>query len=353
MEQFEYWDLWKYREMAIAAPGVADSVEAPFAYRVAGPWLVGITPLSVDDAFYVWTILWQFLNAALFYTLLRSYINGRSALLVTSAGFVLTKNLFIFLIFDYFQLKDAITLAGILGVLLALRHRKVVIAGFIIAAVTPFSESIIVGIPVIVTWIVNKRHPRRMTSIAQVGAPLVLAIAVPVILRVAVESVGPTPLEQLREFGTKIFFVSTYYNSFIFPYVPLVAVLAFYVKPGLKFFRKEPHLPILVVSVFALSMFGANVERLMLLAAPAVFILIGLAVNDLLGGKTWVILLLFTLTLVTSQHHIFSVFSFPSSADSTKAVSVIATIGVFLVVTYVAVTNRHQPVDDHVEGGSA
>lgn len=54
-EPYTQWDLVHYKAMAEAVPKLATDVPQPFCFRVLGPYLVGLLPLSVG--FYVLSIV--------------------------------------------------------------------------------------------------------------------------------------------------------------------------------------------------------------------------------------------------------------------------------------------------------
>jgi hypothetical protein len=49
VEPFRDMDLRYYRQMAQASPHLAEGVPPPFAFRLLGPWVVGLLP-PVDPA---------------------------------------------------------------------------------------------------------------------------------------------------------------------------------------------------------------------------------------------------------------------------------------------------------------
>lgn len=55
-EPFSSWDLAPYRKIALASPGISPTIEQPFAYRLLGPYLVGLLPVPDPIGFYAFAV---------------------------------------------------------------------------------------------------------------------------------------------------------------------------------------------------------------------------------------------------------------------------------------------------------
>lgn len=310
LSPFSGYDLAKYREMAFAASGISENVNAPFAHRPLGPWLVGITPLPVNTAFFVWSLLFQALSVVLMYTLLRAYVSNRAAVMVATIGFVLTKHLFIFIIFDYFMLKDAVGLSAMLGVLLLLKRGSPVSALALVAATVPFTEGILVAVPVVFAHTLNKeRRFRALLPLIPISLGAFIVFAA---IRILIDAPGPTLIDQLAESWTKLLSPYLMLKLLLNPFAPLILVPILYFRSAFRFLVKEPHMTVLILGVVGGSLFGKNLERLMLLAAPAFFLMIAFAISENLGQRKWIMVVLTATVILASQHHRHTVLPFPN-----------------------------------------
>ncbi len=68
--EYADWDIWEYSRMAAAAPGLADDIPSPFAYRLLGPYLAGLLPFPDPQSFQLLSLLLSFVLILSFYALL-------------------------------------------------------------------------------------------------------------------------------------------------------------------------------------------------------------------------------------------------------------------------------------------
>ncbi len=106
---YSSWDLASYLKMAEAAPGLADVIQ-PFAFRLAGPYIAGLLPLSEPNSFYILSIFFTITLTMLFYHFLmeRGFEAGHSMFIVLLL--IMNKHFIGFSLWNSFQLNDIIAL---------------------------------------------------------------------------------------------------------------------------------------------------------------------------------------------------------------------------------------------------
>jgi len=90
-QPYSSWDLAAYREMASASPGINPDIPQPFAYRLLGPFLVGLLPIPDSIAFYALAITFSFILVFLFYYFLLQLGISRVVSTVTVLLFIFNK----------------------------------------------------------------------------------------------------------------------------------------------------------------------------------------------------------------------------------------------------------------------
>lgn len=313
---FAGYDLHFYRQVAEAWPGIGHGISAPFAYRIAGPWLAAALPFPLDVSFYVLTLALTATATVLFYLLLRQYVSSATAIIIAGVGFVLSKYLVVFTVFDYFQVKDMAGLCGAILMLLLIKRRQPAWAGLTMVATVPFSEGILALAPALL-WASRDRRT-VLTVFAAVG---VFAV-----IRLTVDASGATLVDQWEQFGfNKLLRPYALTRTLVTPFLPLLIVPVIYWRSTLNLARNEPHLALAVAGVFGGAMFGGNAERLMLLAAPVVFLAVGYALDrNNVRGLVPVAGLLFAV-VIASQHHQYTALPFPVDRMQTAGIMAVST----------------------------
>jgi hypothetical protein len=68
-------DMNHYRAMAKAAPGIDTTRPTPWVYRILPPYLAGLLPFTINQSFWLWSILFSnFMLGAFFYSACLVYL---------------------------------------------------------------------------------------------------------------------------------------------------------------------------------------------------------------------------------------------------------------------------------------
>jgi hypothetical protein len=107
---FSEWDLSSYRAMANSSPQLRANVQRPFAYRLLGPYIVGLLPLPDPLGFYLLTVAVSVLVVLLLYSFLCNMGLSANASAIAAALFSFNKQIFGFNVWDFFQVNDCLSL---------------------------------------------------------------------------------------------------------------------------------------------------------------------------------------------------------------------------------------------------
>lgn len=326
-------DLHAYRPMAEAAPGFAETVPAPFVYRILPPWLAGnirlVTGMSDTWAFTVVTM--ASLAAALTLLLRRLQRAGAStALAAVVAGlFVLNPYIVGATVYNPFQACDAVALLCILAALEALDDgRTFRLAVWLALGALTREPCLLVLLPVVVRTV---RRGDRSAWLAFVGAATP-AVALTVAVRLAITPVEPGPgfLTTVVDYLPKWVDPATWMRIVVTTFLPIGLLPWVHPRPSLAWLRANTDLALFSAAVLASSFLGGDVERLL---APAVVLAYPLAAITLSRLRPWGWVVMTGIALVGSLHYRYAVLS-PFSREAYAAVALataVAAAGATLV----------------------
>lgn len=323
------WDLHSYLAMAAAAPSLPVQVSEPFCYRLLGPWLAGVLPgdLSRNFRFVTW--------ATAFATILMVYLYflesgaGVTTALCVACLCASNKYLFGFLLWDFYQLNDMICLFTVVLTFWALRRRNWWLAATAMAIGTASRETALMLIPAVVL----ARFARISLVRSLLGAVLVTipALAVFVATRIAVRHPAGEfeYLSAFGEYGAKLLSPLVWARVTVNVWAPISLIPFVFAKSSWQYLRNRSGEVIFVVVVYISSLFGSNVERLVLPAFLPLMSLTADVVKHSSGGRNWYLVGLVLCGFLASLHQTFA--RFPLSSEQamvgcTLSATIIATI---------------------------
>ncbi|MFM7773662.1 MAG: hypothetical protein ACKO9V_02305 [Candidatus Kapaibacterium sp.] len=141
-------DLAQYRTMAQAAPGLASGIPAPFAYRIAVPWMVGtIFPTDDVTGFVVFRLLLVIALVMQFFRVLKLYGASEPVALVLASIALWNPYLGGFLLYNPFQAGDTLAYVLMLCALEGYRRHSLVVFGCALFAAAFVRETPLLIIP--------------------------------------------------------------------------------------------------------------------------------------------------------------------------------------------------------------
>ncbi len=328
-------DLYHYRLMAQAAPALPTGIQQPYTYRLLGPYLAGLLPLPDPAAFHLLTILVALALPLAFYGFLRSHALLPSLAAFTTLLFLLNRHLFGFIVWDYFQIDDALSLLFLVLLLWMLRGDRPMlwaIFGIVLALGALTRETTILAIPVAFAYLIERRQlaARSNYLIAAILPALVLFFGLRLLIQ---PSGGPTLVEAFLHSAPKILDSSTLFRLLINPFIPLVFLPFIFFRTTLRFFRNHLYLFVYLVLVFASTLFGSNNERLMAPAFIIFYLLIAIILQERFLSKRnrsqpLFLALLLVCALLASLNHQWARYPLPS-----RNLTIFFSLGSLLVVS--------------------
>lgn len=335
-------DLKYYRESASLSPSIATGIPKPFCYRLLGPWLAGLFPDDIAG-FRIVTYLSAVLLAILFYRLLLSM--GISPAASTAAVFflVMNKHLFGISAWNFFQVKDTLSLVFIAAAMLAMHRGRWALFSAALLGGALTGELAMIMIPVLFVFLAARKtlHAANRTGEGRphtsnddfalpagrvgftrpAGRPgwalpvlaCLPAIAAFAAIRLLVPSSGGIGLvESALRYGVKLRHPMVWYGLLANPFIPLTFIPLIFFRESARFIRRNLHLAAYFLLVLASASFGSNNERLMAPAAIAFYALVAFIIDAkvLPRGKVWIAILAAAAAL-SSLHHSIARFPLP------------------------------------------
>jgi hypothetical protein len=333
--QFSHMDWRWYRLMAEVGTVFPASLPQPFIYRIAGPIAAGALPWSIDTNFYLLSLVNGLLLVTLFYRYLCHHNISPHIAALAISSLIMNKFLFIFPIWDYFQLNDIISLNCMIILLFAMEKQywRIYAITLCIGALT--RETTFLTIPVTYWYLYNQRLLRSQGLSATLS--MIPGIALFILLRVLIDAPGAGLGAALVDYGAKIYSPEAWLRLGINAFLPLTLIPAIGYRTARQFFRQRPDLLILIAGTLASTLFGIDNERLM---APAIFVfywLLAVIIERELVAQPALLISLFTASFVASFHHFMGAYPLPLPA------TVGLTAGGTILATVAAYNHRRPP----------
>jgi hypothetical protein len=327
------WDLTNYRNMAAASPEIATNICRPFAFRVLGPYLVGLLPISDPQGFYIFSVLASVGLVFLLYRFLCASGLSPSVAAITVVLFTFNRYWFGFTVWNYFQINDLLSLIWIVVLFSAmLRGRWIIFcAALFLGSLT--RETSMLMIPVVFAYLWERKELRRQWRPALVA--IIPGFITFFLLRILIPSTcGLSLFEALPVYASKILSPDTFYRLLINSFLPLSLIPLVFYEITFKFFRTRLYALLFVVVVFASAFFGENQERLMAPAFLVVYALMGNVIQEHCSERMFLAVLIGG-GFLCSLHYMIARYPLPD-----RTVTVALSLGSLLVITVVAFAYR-------------
>lgn len=334
-EQFNGWDLHDYRKMAAASPHLSHDVFRPFAYRILGPYLVGLVPLPTDTSFYLLAIVASYVLVGMFYGFL-SYV-GLSPSLAALATFLFTTNKYFFglTVWDYFQINNLLCQLLIVVMFWSmLSGRWGMFAGALfVGAFLREVSLMLIPVAAVLLWEKNELRGRWL----RFGLSVLPAVMVFVLLRVFIPiSGGDTFLDAIKKNVPLQLTIESVFRWLVNSFAPLTLVPLIFLDCTFQFFRQRKFALLYLMLVSSSLCFGTDTELLM----AATFIVFYWLIGAILQQYRWNGIsasLVVVACAASSLHHTIARYPLP-----TKQATMLVSVCSLLVVTAVAAAVRLQ-----------
>jgi len=335
---FKTWDLQYYIEMAEYSPSVSLNIPRPFFYRILGPYLVGLLPLSAEKAFYYSTIILCPFAIILLYILLLSFnINHKSAFIATLC-FLLNPYGLKLVMWDYFQTNDLLAYIFFILLFYFMYMEKYLYYSLVLAMAILAREFPINMIPTTFVFLFEKKKHSNIPKFIFSVIPCILIFF---IFRLSVSAIGPSYFYHFKLYAKDIFSIEYLLRIFFNAWGPIVALFIFYYKKAAKILLSKPHLFIFILCIYFSSLFGFSAERLVIFAFPAVYYLLAEILASL-KDKITIPLVLIVLSMVNNTHHLYS--KWPAVTLKTNIIIHVATPILMLLILIIYNYRKYIPL---------
>jgi hypothetical protein len=310
-EAFREWDSRIYLRMAVASPHLDPAIPRPFAFRILGPYLVGLVPGPAENSFYAVNLLLSVLLVYLLYRFMR-YLGLRPAFACIAAClYVLNKHLFGFTTWNCFHIDDVLANVFLIVLFWSELESRWLVFGAVLCVSVAARETTILMIPAGFLALLERRTLRRDAP-AFLGAAAA-GLAAFVAMRLFIHpATGVTMREALASHWTKITSLDRMYHVLVNPFVPLSFVPLVFPGRTLAFFRGRAHFLFFALLVAGTPLFGHNNERLLNPAAVVFYALIGFILRDCVWPARWPIGVALAGGVLSSFHWLVARYPLPS-----------------------------------------
>lgn len=349
------FDLHNYRLVAHAAPHLSRDVPAPFAYRILGPYIVGLLPIPDPLAFRIVTSIACLALVILLYKFLMDEGIERNYAAVAALLFACNRYFFGLMVWDPFQIDDVLAMVCMVASLMLLARRRWISFAVCFALGCLTREVVMILIPVsfVFLWergMLKQEFKRWLIAISP-------AIAVFILVRTFVYAdgarigvAGIIPYYEMK-FGESVdnaFTLQAWLRRLVWCFMPFTFLPLVFLRTTLSFFSRHKYVLLYFVLVIVTDFWGideggGDAERQMAPAYLAFFWLIAVILQTRLSRPRWVLPVILASGFLGSLHHLQTVYPLPGKL-ATLLVTIVAcsaVTGIGLVVASSSAGEEH------------
>ena len=350
------FDLHFYRQIAIASPHLSPDVSAPFAYRLLGPYIVGLLPMPDPLAFRLVDSIACLALVILFYRLLVDQGIHSGVAFVAVLLFACNRYFFGMIIWDAFRIDDVLALVCLVVSLMLLFRKRWVGFAVCFALGCLTREVVMILIPVSFVYLWEEgtlRHEYKKWI-----AAIVPALAVFILVRMFVYAddvrmgvTGILPYYQMK-FGESIgnaLSKHAWFRRLIWSFMPFTFLPFIFPRTTISFFWRRKYVLLFFVLVIITDLWGidhggGDAERQMAPAFLPFFWLIAMLLQQELSDVNWALPAILGGGYLSSLHHLQGIYPLPNKL-ATLLVTVVAVVEILAVAIYVKRRGRRsEPV---------
>jgi hypothetical protein len=293
---FSHWDLLNYRNMAQAAPGIDLSVCPPYTYRILGPYLIGLVPISDVHAFYWAAVILSFVLVAAYYSLACRLGLSRGIAALVTVLFTMNRYFFGFTVWDFFQIDDLISEVLLVLLFISMLQGKWLRYSLLLAAGALTRETVFIIVPTTLVHLwENKKLKTSFLSLVGATAPgLLIFIGLRILLKSTctdheaglpqsgAEYYGWAFLHYLRHF----FAPETIFRRLVNAFAPFSLLPMVFLGQTRDFILKNKYLAVFYILVLAATLFGGDYERLMAPSFIVFYYFLGSTIQKTSASRT-------------------------------------------------------------------
>jgi len=340
------FDLHSYRQIAIASPHLSPEVSPPYAYRLLGPYTVGLLPLPDPLAFRLADSAVCLTLVILFYRLLVEQGIHCGVALVAVLLFACNRFFFGLLIWDPFQIDDVLAMLCLVVSLTMLFRRRWVWFALCFALGCLTREAVMILIPVSFVYLWEEGTIRK-EYMKWIGA-ITPALAVFILVRVFVYAdearmgvAGILSYYQMK-FGESIENALTkeaWFRRLVWSFMPLTFLPFIFPRTTFSFFWRRRYLLlffllVVITNLWGIDPGGGDSERQMAPSFLPFFWLIAALLQQELSHIKWALPAILGGGYVSSLHHLQGIYPLPNKM-ATLLVTVVAVVEISAVAVYI------------------
>ena len=325
IKPYSMWDLSAYKNMALSSPSINIDIQKPQAYRILGPFLIGLFPIPLHIGFYIFSVIFSIFLVIQFYCLLRYMGLSSDVSMITVFLFMFNKYFFGFTVWNYFQINDIISLNIIIVLFLSMWEGQWMVFGvaLVLGAIT--KEVSMLVVPILFIYLIETKCLTAKWRKAL--AAITPGILVFILIRILIPATGgEISTSVFLDNFNKIYSPESIFNLLINPFIPLILIPLVYFKSTVEFFKARKYALVFVClvvfsamfgpglfsssNVNPISLFGSNNVRLMAPAFIVFYMLIGIIFESINKGKVFYSLIL-VFGLLSSFHHVYGIYPLP------------------------------------------
>ena len=338
--EYSQWDLNDYRAMAQAAPGLTNHVREPFIFRILGPYLVGLLPLSIDSSFLILSISSGLGLSILLYSYLSANIVQPPIAALGSILFVLNKYLYGFPSWNYFQVCDNLSQIEVVLLMWTMTRRNWLPFGIILFLGSLTKEIPLVMIPVAVVYLVEMNI--RDNSWRLVLSAVLPACLTAIVLRIVLHSdTGNNLTQAMIAYAGKLIVPETWFRLLINSFLPFSLLPIIFADSTRNYFRTRRYAIVYFILVMISTFFGYNNERLMAPTFIIFYSLLAIIIEDYVAQSKLMVMAVIFAAVASSFHHTYARFPLPRGV--TIAISLFAFLFVSLIMIYYRIQLAAKP----------
>lgn len=356
------FDLHDYLEIAMAAPHLSPTAGAPYAYRLLGPYLVGLLPLPAPLGFRLVTSVSLLAVAILLYKFLidqgiQSYVAITTCLLFECGRYS-----FGMLAWDPFQIDDVLTMLCLLASILLLFRRRWIAFALCFALGSLTREAVMILVPVTFVYLWESRTLRR--DAAKWVFAITPAILVFILVRVVVPVDGThMGVAGIRPYYEMMFFQSignaitpvAWFRRLIWNFMPLTFLPLLFFRTNISFCSRHKFMLLFFVLVVITDLWGIDVgggdaERQMAPAFLPFFWLIGEILQTWFLNAKWELAGVLAGGYLVSLHHLQGVYPLPNK-QFTLYVTLIGLTEITLIALWIKAKMKPSPLPQGIPQG--
>lgn len=308
-------------------------VIAPFAFRIAGPWLVSVFFENVDFGFSILNFISLFFIPIVFYFFLLE--SGINSMVATFFAVIISFNRYFFQFpaWNNYHINDTFSFLLILIALLLIIKKDYLPLLILMPVAVFFKEYILLLIPLLYIYLIRNKEVQKSYLIISVAS--FTSIAIFILLRQTIPaSGGETLVEQIRTTVlAQLLEPLALPKRLLIAFTPFGFIPFVFYKRTFKFIKLYPEYIAFFIACLGISFIGVDGERLIVTALPLYLLYIAWLVSDLFtifkkksNKRNWLFQILI-ISMLASIYHLWGIAKLPS-----RNISIIYTIAILCLM---------------------